>query len=178
MNCHHEITLSVIVLLNFSSGTSFSLCLGKSWGSRAAFWLLEVTLVMQVVSIQKQVFPVACNFLNSNLVSLRCFFSSRWEACCWGKCDSFSAPILQVSIFVWNLKLACVPSHLRGWAQTCNFIPYYTEPACQCRRLKRHGFHPWVGKIPWKLWSVKCQPAPVSLLGKSHGQRSLVGYNP
>ena len=133
---------------------------------------------MQVVSIQKQVFPVACNFLNSNLVSLRCFFSSRWEACCWGKCDSFSAPILQVSIFVWNLKLACVPSHLRGWAQTCNFIPYYTEPACQCRRLKRHGFHPWVGKIPWKLWSVKCQPAPVSLLGKSHGQRSLVGYNP
>ena len=22
------------------------------------------------------------------------------------------------------------------------------EPACQCRRLKRHGFDPWVGKIP------------------------------
>ena len=22
------------------------------------------------------------------------------------------------------------------------------EPACQCRRCKRHGFHPWVGKIP------------------------------
>ena len=24
------------------------------------------------------------------------------------------------------------------------------EPACQCRRLKRGGFDPWVGKIPWK----------------------------
>ena len=24
------------------------------------------------------------------------------------------------------------------------------ESACQFRRLKRHGFHPWVGKIPWK----------------------------
>ena len=24
------------------------------------------------------------------------------------------------------------------------------EFACQCRRPKRHGFAPWVGKIPWK----------------------------
>ena len=24
------------------------------------------------------------------------------------------------------------------------------EPACQCRRCKRHGFHPWVRKIPWR----------------------------
>ena len=23
------------------------------------------------------------------------------------------------------------------------------EPACQSRRHKRHGFNPWVGKIPW-----------------------------
>ena len=29
--------------------------------------------------------------------------------------------------------------------------------------------------IPWKR---KRQPAPVFLLGKSHGQRSLVGYSP
>ena len=24
------------------------------------------------------------------------------------------------------------------------------EPTCQCRRHKRHGFNPWVRKIPWK----------------------------
>ena len=24
------------------------------------------------------------------------------------------------------------------------------EPACQCKRLKRHMFDPWVGKIPWR----------------------------
>ena len=24
------------------------------------------------------------------------------------------------------------------------------EPACQCRRCKRHRFDPWVGKIPWR----------------------------
>ena len=24
------------------------------------------------------------------------------------------------------------------------------EPACQCRRCKRHGFNPWVEKMPWR----------------------------
>ena len=24
------------------------------------------------------------------------------------------------------------------------------EPACQCRRCKKRGFDPWVGKIPWR----------------------------
>ena len=48
------------------------------------------------------------------------------------------------------------------------------EPTCQCRRHKRYGFNPWVGKIPWKLaW----QPTPVFLPGKFHGQRSLAGYS-
>ena len=35
-----------------------------------------------------------------------------------------------------------------------------------------HGFNPWVGKI---LWSRKWHPTPVCLLGKFHGQRSMVG---
>ena len=34
---------------------------------------------------------------------------------------------------------------------------------------------PGVGKIPWRR---KWQPTPVFLPGKSHGQRSLVGYGP
>ena len=46
------------------------------------------------------------------------------------------------------------------------------DSACQCRR---HGFSPWVWKISW---SKKWQPALVFLPGKSHGQRSLVGYSP
>ena len=40
---------------------------------------------------------------------------------------------------------------------------------------KRCRFDPWVRKIPW---SRKWQLAPVFLLGKLHGQRSLVGYCP
>ena len=46
------------------------------------------------------------------------------------------------------------------------------ESTCQC---KRHRFDPWVGKIPWRR---KWQPTPLFLSGKSHEQRSLVGYCP
>ena len=43
---------------------------------------------------------------------------------------------------------------------------------CQCRRCKRLGCDPWVGKIPWRrAW----QPTPVLLPGESHRQRSLAG---
>ena len=46
------------------------------------------------------------------------------------------------------------------------------EPAFQSRRW---GFHPWVGKIPWRR---KLQPVPIFLPGKSHGQRSLASFSP
>ena len=49
------------------------------------------------------------------------------------------------------------------------------KPDAQSRRHKRHGFDPWVSKIPWRrAW----QPTPVFLPGKSHGQRSLAGRSP
>ena len=51
-------------------------------------------------------------------------------------------------------------------AQTVKNLPAMQE---------RPGFDPWVGKIPWRR---KWQPTPVFLPGKSHGQRSLVGYSP
>jgi len=41
--------------------------------------------------------------------------------------------------------------------------------------IKRWGFDPWVGKIPWRrAW----QPTLVLLPGEFHGQGSLVGYSP
>ena len=44
-----------------------------------------------------------------------------------------------------------------------------------CLQCGRPGFDPWVRKIPWiRKW----QSTPVLLPGKSHGQRSLVGYSP
>ena len=49
------------------------------------------------------------------------------------------------------------------------------ESACQCWRHKRHGFNPWVMKIPW---GRKWQRTPVFLPGKFQGQRSLMGCSP
>ena len=49
------------------------------------------------------------------------------------------------------------------------------NPAINAGDYKRHGFNPWVWKIPWRrTW----QPIPVFLPGEPHGQRSLAGFNP
>ena len=49
------------------------------------------------------------------------------------------------------------------------------NPLAKARDIKRRGFDPWVGKIPWRRAR---QSTPVVLPGESHGQRSLVGYGP
>ena len=49
------------------------------------------------------------------------------------------------------------------------------ESAWQCRACKKHGFDPWVEKIPWNR---KWQLTPVFLPGKFQGQRSLASYSP
>ena len=49
------------------------------------------------------------------------------------------------------------------------------NPPCQCRRGKRQGLDPRVGKIPQgRAW----KPTPDLLPGEFYGQRSLVGYGP
>ena len=49
-------------------------------------------------------------------------------------------------------------------------VAQYKESTCQCWRLRRFEFDPWVRKIPWRR---KWQPTPVFLSEKSHGQTSL-----
>ena len=75
------------------------------------------------------------------------------------------------SKMIWNpekIHLLCSTSYILDGASG-------TEPTCQCRRCKRCGFNPWVGKT---LWRREWLPAPVFLPGESHGQRSLAGYSP
>ena len=58
--------------------------------------------------------------------------------------------VLMINAYIWNLG---------GGASG-------KEPVCQCWRGKRHGFNPWVRKVPWRrAW----QPTPVFLPGESHG---------
>ena len=77
-----------------------------------------------------------------------------------------------------NCKRPCI-SRIRSMNNILNSLtgPGGTsgkEPTCQCKRFKRCGYDCWVGKM---AWSRKWQPTPVFFPGKSHGQRSLVGYS-
>ena len=53
-------------------------------------------------------------------------------------------------------------------------FPWWSDGKASSRNMGDPGFDPWVGQIPLRR---KCQPTPVFLPGKSHGQRSLVGYS-
>ena len=77
------------------------------------------------------------------------------------------------SILAWKIPWTVEPGRLQSmgpqrvghdWVASLSL-------SLQCGRP---GFDPWVGKI---LWRQKWQPTPVLLPGKSHGQRSLVGYS-
>ena len=86
------------------------------------------------------------------------YLKSFWEQ--KGLCSV--QPINELKI---NRSFYCLGCGLARWLSG-------KESACQCRR---HRFHFWVGKIPWRR---KWQPTPVFLPGESHGQRSLAGYSP
>ena len=59
------------------------------------------------------------------------------------------------------------------------YLGYRASLVAQWWRIRlqhrEHRLHPWIGKSPWRK---KWQATPVSLLGKSHEQRNLVGYSP
>jgi len=49
------------------------------------------------------------------------------------------------------------------------------NPPASAGDVRDAGLIPGLGRFPWRrAW----QPSPVFLPGESHGQRSLVGYNP
>ena len=73
-----------------------------------------------------------------------------------------------VHIFVQTSVPRSMPR--KGTAGSCE-SSIFLKGFYTCRRL---WFNPWVGKIPWRR---EWQPSPVSLPGKSHGQRSLIGYS-
>ena len=95
------------------------------------------------------------------------------------------------SILAWRIPWMEEPGGLQfrrsqrirhDWATSTRYKGMYglptwcsgKEPTSQYRRHERHGFDPWVRKIPWsRIW----QPTPVFLPGESHGLRSLTGYN-
>ena len=64
-----------------------------------------------------------------------------------------------------SLQADSLPTELQGKPMVVKRLP----------AIRRPGFDLWVEKIPWRS---KWQPTPVSLPGKSHGQRRLVSCSP
>ena len=94
--------------------------------------------------------------------------------------NSYWLSLLHMVIQVSRLLSACTSQTDKP--QICLYSFFHfpgrtsgKAPTCPCRRRKRPGFDPWVGKIPWRrAW----QPSPVFFPGESRGQGSPVGYKP
>ena len=79
---------------------------------------------------------------------------------------SWSIPIKSyLGIIITEQNISVIKYSLPRWLSG-------KEPACQYRKWR---FDLWIGKMSWKR---KWQPTPVFLPGKSHGQKSLLGYSP
>ena len=126
-----------------------------------------------------------------------CFFSPKFQLCFWwtamikNKRNNWTmwwsfTFIYFVSLFLFHNQ--CSPPYVFHFLHLFYFYFYFfnvlsqvfglpwwlsgKESTCQCRRCKRHGFNPWVQKIPW---SWKWQLTPIFLPEKFHRQRSLAG---
>ena len=83
----------------------------------------------------------------------------------------------QASVLIESKRGQCLEPRFAAESETLRFPRWCSdkESTCQGRRHKRHGFDPWVGKIPWRR---KWQPTLAFLPGEFHGQGSLVSYSP
>ena len=100
-----------------------------------------------------------------------------WWSPTEGRKDRYS--LLQTSLVVQRLKPPKLPISIHMY--TCihiNFLGFWwlsgKESTHQCRRHRRCGFYPWVGKI---LWRREWPPNPIFFTGEFHGQRNLSGYS-
>ena len=91
---------------------------------------------------------------------------------CQGSSWWWKYSVLYQDINIQSVRLYSSFARCYHWGRASQVVLVIKEPTCQCRRCKRHWFNPWVRKIPWRR---ECQPTPVLLPGKFHGQGSLVG---
>ena len=100
-----------------------------------------------------------------------CFHQKRWKIYKHDLGRMIMNLILElVGLGYWPKEAKLGGKYKDIWASWV--VPVVKYP---CRRRKRSGFDPWVGKMPWRK---ACQPTPVFLPGESHGERSLADYSP
>ena len=96
-------------------------------------------------------------------------YRAAWVSLSWHGSQISPKPPIQ------EIKVGTKISAFHDLAAESSQVRRGKESTCPCRRRKRWGFNPRVGKMPW---SGKWQSTPVFLAGESHGQRSPVGYSP
>ena len=115
---------------------------------------------MLLQAVGKDLYPCLLYLLDPPWFLGSCFIRfQRWQSLpgSFPLCTALSLTLLSPSAM---FKDPC------GYTWTSQ-VALVKEPTCQCRRHKRHGFDPCVGKIHWRrAW----QPTPIFLSGKSHGQ--------
>ena len=152
---------------------------GKLWGLAALRALTHPPWIpaLTVLPSSSQASPLGFSSWAWNLIAS--LFS----------CNIFSGFLkFQIRIRSWMSQRLCLQSLTRSSCPLFYFkgnqsrgewsFPSGTsgkESPCQCRRHKRVGLYPWVGKIPWRR---KWQPTPVFLPKETLGQKSLVSYSP
>ena len=65
-------------------------------------------------------------------------------------------------------------AHIYIYTHICLGLPRWLSGKDSTCLYRRCRLDPWIRKIPWRR---KWHPTPILLPGKSHGQRSLVGYS-
>ena len=97
------------------------------------------------------------------------YFSKKWEEMVINLTSNIVPQLLLVQIISPHLVTLSYFCFLGGYM---GFPQLVKESTCNAGDP---GSIPGSGRFPWRR---KWQPSPVSLPGKSHGQRSLVGYSP
>ena len=154
-----------------------------SWGSIALFTLLRplcrfwpIVLLHIPHSMHRETLFTYKIYLNMITSPSHIFLPSTWKVKEMTKLhvitgsDDSSAGHCNFNVVAGckELKRMCIQKHFPGGTSG-------KEPTCQCRRCKRPGFDPWVGKIP--LEEEMATHSSI-LAWRSYGQRSLAGYSP
>ena len=154
-------------------------------------WLRDFHVECLVHSISRNIFYFTCLFVLS-IVALRCLLVSAAQHSEPARYIHTSSPFwisfpfrspqsTEFPVLCFGVWLVIYFIHISVHMSIAIFQFIFQDgasgkgSACQCRSWRRRRFDCWVEKI---LWRSKYQPTPVFLPGKSHRQKSLVGYSP
>ena len=127
------------------------------------------------------IFSPSSELYSKNFVNLLHTSKCPWVFICPLKERSIPPPLLRLTFLPHVFMMSSSPpgpSSIMLWQWTLSFPggSVGKESAWNAGdylRCRRPGFDPWVRNIPWRR---KWQPTPEFLPGRSHVQRSLVGY--